>query len=248
MRNKFLFLWGLFATVAWADDSTSQSFAIQGTLPALAGGVNVKMIRQCVAQVNQTCQKFPTWEQKNQCMQQVFEANADHCAQTQAIYQKEGMLPYRIQAMPDATQPISSVVVFTLFHIGDGQESFHIIDQAGNLIDLVNDQDPSISTSPQFQQIQKLNPGAGLMQLVSGKPAESPQIIVPQALANKKGESSVMQLVFPQMVKVPPCLACKNVAVAEIAYRFSYPEGKFLGVNWSKTEVASPTADVIDQN
>ncbi|MCD6046865.1 MAG: hypothetical protein K0S08_512 [Gammaproteobacteria bacterium] len=215
---------------------------IEGTLPGLAGGINVPSVQQCVAKIHANCDALPTWEQKDLCTQQLLQANDALCAQTQLLYQKYGMLPNKVQAF-------GPVIVFTLLHIGDGQESFHMIDQNGNLIGLADDQNPVISQNTNFLTVQKINPGAGMLPAISGKASEVPQVVMPTALGNKKGESDKMQLIFPQMINVPPCMACQTVAVADIAYLFSYPAGNFLGIKWLKMEpVPKVKPDVVDQD
>lgn len=227
------------AAPAVADISSADP-AASNILPALAGGLNADNLQQCIAQSNQKCQSLTTWEQKNACTEAALNLNPTMCGQTLAIYEKLGMLPYKVQA-------IGPVVVFTLLHIGDGQQTFHIVDKTGALIDLVDDQNPAIAASAQFQKIQKTNPGAGLMQLVAGKPSESPEVVMPKQLANKKDEEA-LQLIFPQYVKLPPCLACQTIAVADIDYQFSYPEGKFLNVKWLKTVASNTQPDVMDKD
>jgi hypothetical protein len=230
------------------QETTSSSISlpgqalIEGTLSGLAGGVNVLNVQQCTAKIHVNCDALPTWEQKDLCTQQLLQTNDALCVQTQLLYQKYGMLPNKIQAF-------GPITVFTLLHIGDGQESFHMIDQNGNLINLADDQNVAISQNANFLKVQKVNPGAGMLPFISGKASEVPQVIMPTALGNQKGESDKMQLIFPQVINVPPCMACQTVAVADIAYLFSYPAGSFLGIKWLKmAPVPKVKPDVVDQD
>lgn len=249
LRCSFIFCF--LTSVAFAQEMPSSSVPVlsdsaqalvEATLPGLAGGVNASNIQQCVAKIHTNCDPLPTWEQKDLCEQQLLQTTGDLCSQAQWIYQKYGLLPNKIQAF-------GPVTVFTLLHIGDGQESFHMIDQSGNLIGLTDDRNPTIAQNKDFLRIQNLNPGAGLLSIISGKVSEVPTVVMPSDLGNKKGQSDVMQLIFPQLINVPPCLACQTVAVADIAYRFSYPGGNFLGIAWLKmapTTQAKP--DVVDED
>ena len=85
------------------------------------------------------------------------------------------------------------------------------------------------------------------MPLVAGKISQSPQVIQPKKLANTKDED-MTQLIFRQYVNLPACISCRTVAIADIDYQFSYPQGKFLTVKWLKTETNNVQPDVMDMN
>ena len=95
--SKIIFLIGLgIAQTAFAQTTSTSANNATPTLdvvPALAGGVNVNNVQQCVKAVNLACQSLlqTTYEQYNACVQQQLTNNQSTCTQAQAIYQKWGM-------------------------------------------------------------------------------------------------------------------------------------------------------------
>lgn len=202
--------------------STADTFSNSNLpIPDLVKDMDIEELKQCVANTNKICAQISqNWENIDKCIKNSLNQQGKSCYQAFILYQKMGLLPDKIQA-------IDSVTVFTLNHLADGQTTFHMIDHEGALIDLIDDRNPVIGNAPEFKKLKKLYPNAGLMNVVEGKINELPQVEIPKALANKK-DDDVLKLIFPQYINNYSCIACEHLAVAEISYEFSYPEGKFL--------------------
>lgn len=227
----------LSCSLLWADSigyvtalDSGSAEVTQNTqvIPEFASGIDADAMNQCMQRVRNQCPQTLGWEQKDACIKNALAAADLKCQQASLLYQKLGLLPNKFQSL-------GAVSVFTVFYPADGQEIFHMIDSAGALIDLADERNVTIANDPEFKKIQKKNPTAGLMPLLADKVSESPQVLAPKALANQKGDD-VLQLIFKQYVHASPCNACQRVAIAHIVYRFSYPQGKFLGVRWLKTD------------
>ena len=221
-------LWAEQGVLVTALDSNTPTTPVSSdVLPTFTSGADVLRMQQCVQKTKQTCAQYTAWEQNHACSQAALTSIGSACAQTTVLYQKFGLLPNKMQA-------VGPVTLFTLLHPGDGQETFHMIDSTGALIDLVDERTPTIASSAEFKKIQKKTPAAGVTPWLADPVSESPQVVEPKALANKKGENMI-QLTYRQYVKSPPCLSCAPIAIAGLTYQFT-PEGKFIGVKWSKTD------------
>ena len=76
-------------------------------------------------------------------------------------------------------------------------------------------------------------PGAGLTSILANT---NVKFIIPGTIASPAGSDSTVQIIFPQSVRKPACVACDQVAVADVAYSFSYPDGKFLDTHLVKVQ------------
>lgn len=217
LKKSILLSTILIAPLAYAMDNGDN------VIPALANGVNIPQMQQCMKSL-QACNNLKNWERKNSCETKQITQLGAICSQTQAIMQKLGVAPNQVQA-------IGPVTLFTQYHSGDAKNSYHMVDKDGRLINLVWDAPESFSKNPQWTTFLKKYAGAGLTdQLVNN----NVQYVIPGAIAKAANTDNALQIIFTQSVRKPACMACDQVGVADVAYRFSYPEGKFLDIQLLK--------------
>ncbi len=190
--------------------------------PALVGGIDVNAMQHCIQQLQTQCGKLAIWEKKHACESKVIgEMNAS-CLQTKALMDKIGGLATKVQA-------IGPITLVSQYHAGDGQYSYHMIDRAGQIINLLWDVPESFKTNSDWINLTKKYPQAGLTEYLT---TPDPTYYVPEAIAqnSQQKDANVVKITFQQSIRAPACVACDRVGTANVVYRFSYPEGKFLGV------------------
>lgn len=119
----------------------------------------------------------------------------------------------------------SNISVFYTTSLADGINSFYIVDSRGKFIELSDDESLLFKNSLYKKLKSKYNDLTLMTILYFDKPFEN-QFPSFQ-------DDDIIQLIFKQDIKEHGCVACKNIAIAFIAYEFSN-SGEFIGTKLLK--------------
>lgn len=207
-RKLSLLLFILSSTGLFAANATSNNIsALKGGLEGNAAG--------CAVRAEQACGD-PRSADYGSCVTKTLSSdNSVACQQVMAIYQKEGILPNHLHK-------VGKVTVFTLMHLGDGIESYHMVDSNGDVVELVDDQNPVIKSDIDWLTIKKQTPPAALMPMAAQEVKHQPTI---------KHGKDVTEIIFSQPISAGGCVACPTIGTAKIGYEFK-SDGTYNGVRW----------------
>ena len=145
------------------------------------------------------------------------------CHQAYLIRQFTNYPPTKIQQYPQ------NISVFYITAIADGQTVFYIVDSTGNLIELT-DELTLVKSDPAYIRLKRKYPNLSFTTFLFWSRQEKNQF--PKLYSSK----SSIQLVFKQELRDGPCVACKNIAIAYIVYKFT-SSGHFIGTKLLRIHV-----------
>lgn len=206
--------------MAGAPDKAVTPRYVSEPVADLVNYVDVENLQYCSDQVKEKCDQRTAFALWHSCVKSVMDKHGAECKQAIAIFNTLGAFPWKVQAA-------GPVTIITIRSIADGIDSYYMIDHTGHIISLADDRDDVIKNNPDFKAFKAKDPHVGMMGLVDDS-VKVPQVVMPK---NNQGNT---QIIFPQEIKSPGCVACQTVAVADIAYNFD-AQGNFVDVKWLKT-------------
>lgn len=187
-------------------------------LPALAQGLDNQSFTACQS-LQETCVKQYSSAQMPEriaCVRKALTTQAV-CQQSLQLEEYTGVLP-----TDDQIHHQGRVTWFSVFYPADGQTGYFLLDSTGRLLSLASSQNSLIRQSALYQQSMQPYPNGALQSLVTTSPADTPSAIRTQ-------QDGAVQLVFNQWLKKMDCVACENLAQAEVAYYFD-AQGRYVSV------------------
>jgi hypothetical protein len=196
-----------------------------------AGGLDIKKIQQCEKYYEKICkpskaktggeEPFKKWS----CVKEKMKLDQS-CRQAYLIHDMTNYPPTELRSYP------KGVAVFTITTLADGQTIFYIVDKKGQLINLADYNDENerlIKENPIYKKLKKHYPDLSFTDFIFWSVPFEDQF------PKTSFDGTHIQLIFKQELRDGPCVACKPVAVAQIAYTFD-AQGKFSGVKILKVE------------
>jgi hypothetical protein len=218
----------VFYSLFWLAILPLGAFAMNDVVASFVGGLNINQIQQCEKIYEKSCavpdaktlgeelsQKWP-------CMKAKMKQD-NTCQQAYMIQHLTDYPPSEMKEYPN------KMVVFTITALADGQTIFYIVDKSGRFIELTADE-KLVSSNKNYAALKKLYPELSLTTFISWSETDKNQFPKSYLLKDKS-----TQLVFKQELRDGPCVACKPVAIAEVAYYFN-TTGKFSSTQVLKIE------------
>lgn len=196
-------------------------------VPEFIGGLNLQQVKNCEATYTKQCSikkntKIPTILEYSECVEQKISKNR-LCKMAWAI-RKNTAYPI------NQARQYGKVTVFSILTLADGQDVFYMIDKLGQLINLTDDES-LVQNNLSYLKLKKIYPNISLTDFVAfNKKSYS----VYNNFPTTKMNSNKIELIFKQELRDGPCVGCKTVGVAYIAYKFYLD--KFESVRLLKLE------------
>jgi len=199
---------------------SSNAFA-ESIIASLKNPLDIQQIQKCEKYYGNIC-AFPETRyladeiaKQWPCMNQKMRYDKS-CYQAYLIRENTGYPPQEMRIYS------KNISVFTIVTLADDQTEFFIVDKPGDLIKLTQDE-KLVATTQYYIRLKKRYPELTLTTFIAwSKPFQTP--FPKEYLSNDS-----IKLVFQQELRDGPCVACKSVGIATVAYVFD-KQGKFITV------------------